>query len=63
LIKDDEIKAGIALNEKVAGLTFADNMGRLDFNSGFSSNDLAFRRWCQDLFDFHWNKKGRKVQL
>jgi predicted transcriptional regulator len=63
LIEDKEIKAGIALNEKIAGLTLPDNMGRLDFNSGFGGKDPAFRKWCQDLFVFHWNKAGRIVQV
>jgi predicted transcriptional regulator len=64
LIEDAKnIKAGIALNEKIAGLTFPDIMGKLDFNSGFRSNDPIFRKWCQDLFEFHWNKAGKKVQI
>jgi predicted transcriptional regulator len=64
LIQDPNgIKAGIALNEKIAGLTFPDIMGKLDFNSGFRSNDPIFRKWCQDLFVFHWNKAGKKVHI
>jgi predicted transcriptional regulator len=64
LIEDpNDIKAGIALNEKIAGLTFPDTTGKLDFNSGFGSRNLVFRTWCQDLFLFHWNKKGKRVQI
>ena len=65
LIEDAKnIKAGIALNEKIAGLTFPDIMGKkLDFNSGFRSNDPIFRKWSQDLFEFHWNKAEKKVQI
>jgi predicted transcriptional regulator len=64
LIEDpNDIKAGIALNEKIAGLTFPDIMGKLDFNSGFKSSNPIFRKWCQDLFLFHWNKAGKKVQI
>jgi predicted transcriptional regulator len=60
----NDIKAGIALNEKIAGLTFPDIMGKkLDFNSGFRSIDPMFRKWCQDLFEFHWNKAEKKVQI
>ncbi len=58
-----DINVGIALNEKIAGLTFPDVTGRLDFNSGFRSNDPVFRKWCQDLFVIHWNKKGKRVQI
>ena len=64
LIEDpNNINAGIALNEKIAGLTFPDTTGKLDFNSGFRSDNLVFRKWCQDLFVFHWNKKGKRVQI
>src|SRR5215207_11751675 len=59
----NDIKAGIALNEKIAGLTFPDTTGKLDFNSGFGSNNPIFRMWCQDLFEFHWNKAGKKVRI
>nr|MDQ3853874.1 hypothetical protein [Thermoproteota archaeon] len=52
LIEDPvDIKAGMALNEKIAGLTFPNTIGKLDFNSGFRSNNPVFRKWCQDLFE------------
>jgi predicted transcriptional regulator len=57
------IHAGIALNEKMAGLTFPDMTGRLDFNSGFRSSDLLFHKWCHDLFEFHWNKARKKIRI
>jgi predicted transcriptional regulator len=64
LIEDpNDIKAGIALNEKIAGLSFPDITGKLDFNSGFRSSNPVFRKWCQDLFVFHWNKKGKRIQM
>ncbi len=59
----DKIKVGIALNEKIAGVTFPDALGKLDFNGGFRSINPLFRKWCQDLFVAHWNKKGKRVQL
>ena len=37
-----KIIAGIALNEKVAGLLLPDPRGSLDFNSGFISSSLSF---------------------
>jgi predicted transcriptional regulator len=58
-----DIKAGIAVTEKMALFTFPDAMGRLDFNSGFRSNSPLFREWCQDLFTFHWSRAEKKVQL
>jgi predicted transcriptional regulator len=64
LIEDPNyIKVGIALNEKIAGLSFPDITGKLDFNKGFRSDNLVFRKWCEDLFVFHWNKKGKRVQI
>jgi predicted transcriptional regulator len=64
LIEDPtDIKAGIAMNEKIAGVTFPDITGKLDFNSGFRSDNPLFRKWCQDLFVIHWNKKGKRVQV
>ena len=64
LIQDpNDIKVGMALNEKIAGVTFPDITGKLDFNSGFRSDNPLFRKWCQDLFVIHWNKNGKRVQL
>jgi predicted transcriptional regulator len=64
LIEDaKDIKAGIALNEKIAGLGFPDSTGKLDFNRGFRSDNPLFRKWCQDLFVFHWNKTGKRVKI
>jgi predicted transcriptional regulator len=50
----EKIRAGLALNEKTAGITFADLAGKIDFNSGFASSDPNFHKWCADLFEFHW---------
>jgi predicted transcriptional regulator len=64
LIEDpSDIKAGIALNEKIAGVTFLDSTGKLDFNGGFRSGNPLFHKWCEDLFVIHWNKNGRRVQI
>ncbi len=64
LIEDpNDIKAGIALNEKIAGLTFPNTRGKLDFNSGFRSNNSIFRKWCQDLFEHHWSKPGKRMLI
>ena len=57
----DEIIAGIALNEKVAGLLLPDLRGSLDFNSGFISSSLSFCKWCQDLFGHVWNKSEKTI--
>ena len=51
-----KVSAGLALNEKTAGVTFPDLAGKIDFNSGFAGGDPKFRKWCTDLFMFHWNE-------
>jgi predicted transcriptional regulator len=64
LIEDpNDIKVGIAMNEKIAGLAFPNTTGKLDFNSGFRSDNPVFRQWCQDLFEYHWSKAGRNVLI
>jgi predicted transcriptional regulator len=56
-----EIIAGIALNEKVAGLLLPDLRGSLDFNSGFISSNLSFCKWCQDLFGYVWDGSEKTI--
>ena len=65
LVKDPkDVKAGIVLNESMAGLTLPDLNGKLDFNSGFRSRgDTLFHKWCFDLFNYHWDKTYRKITL
>jgi hypothetical protein len=59
----DDIKIGIAMNEKIAGVVFPDTMGKIDFNGGFRSDNPLFHKWCRDLFVYYWNKKGRSMQI
>jgi predicted transcriptional regulator len=63
LEEPSDIKAGLALNEKIAGLTFPDITGKLDFNRGFRSSNPLVRKWCENLFLHHWNKKGKRVKI
>jgi predicted transcriptional regulator len=55
----DEIKIGIAMNERSAGIVFADANGKLDFNRGFRGADPVFHGWCRDLFEYHWARATR----
>ena len=54
-----EIIAGMALNEKIAGLLLSDLRGNLDFNSGFISSNLSFCKWCQDLYSYVWSESEK----
>jgi predicted transcriptional regulator len=56
-----EIIAGMALNEKIAGLLLPDLRGSLDFNSGFISNNLSFCKWCQDLYNYIWSESKKAI--
>jgi predicted transcriptional regulator len=56
----DKVSAGLALNEKTAGVALPDLTGTIDFNSGFGSSNPTFHKWCADLFMFHWSK-AKKV--
>ena len=56
-----EIIAGIALNEKIAGLLLPDLRGNLDFNSGFISSNLSFYKRSQDLYNYIWNKSEKAI--
>jgi predicted transcriptional regulator len=53
------VSAGIAMNEKKAGVTFPTLTREIDFNSGFGGDDLPLHKWCADLFMFHWNKSKK----
>jgi predicted transcriptional regulator len=55
----DEVKFGIAMNERSAGVVFADAQGKLDFNRGFQGVDPTFHAWCRDLFEQYWARAKR----
>ncbi len=50
----EKVPAGIALNERVAGVVFPDLNGRLDLSYGFIGYSPDFQKWCGDLFSRMW---------
>jgi hypothetical protein len=50
----EEVKVGIALNERLAGVVFPDTEGRMDLRSGFIGYDQIFQKWCLALFNSMW---------
>lgn len=52
----DKPKVAIAMNEKIAGVTFLDLRGRLDMSAGFAGDDKDFHSWCFDLFYHYWDE-------
>ena len=64
MIEDSsETHAGIALNEKIAGLTIPDITCKLNLSNGFRGSDLSFHKWCYDPSVLHWNKARNKVRI
>lgn len=56
IVHADVIFAGMALNEKTAGIGFNNNDGTVDFNSGFAATDLKSYKWCFDFFRHSWEQ-------
>jgi predicted transcriptional regulator len=52
----DQVRAGIAMNDSMAGVVFPDLSGKIDFSCGFAGTNQGFYGWCRDLFLYHWDK-------
>jgi predicted transcriptional regulator len=59
LLPDENVKVAIAMNEKIAGITFPDLKGKMDFDSGFTSSSIDFHKWCNDIFSFYWSRSKK----
>jgi predicted transcriptional regulator len=59
LLSDESAKIAIAMNEKIAGVSFPDLKGKMDFDSGFMSSSIDFHKWCNDVFNFYWNRSKK----
>jgi predicted transcriptional regulator len=59
LLSDENTKIAIAMNEKIAGVSFPDLKRKMDFDSGFMSSSLDFHKWCNDVFNFYWNRSKK----
>lgn len=57
-----DVRIGLAINEKIAGVCFAGSGGPIDYANGFQGSSADFREWCGDLFDHFW-KRGRAVRV
>lgn len=57
----DKVRAGISMNDSVAGVVFPELSGRIDFSIGFAGTSQAFYRWCRDLFLYHWEHARKLV--
>jgi predicted transcriptional regulator len=52
------IPAIVVLTEKVAGVSFRQIGGRVDY-AGFFGTDVAFHAWVKDLFLYYWDRAKR----
>jgi predicted transcriptional regulator len=59
LLSDENTKIAIAMNEKIAGVSFPDLNRKMDFDSGFMSSSLDFHKWCNDVFNFYWDRSKK----
>ena len=51
-----DVLLAIILNEKEAGISFANNEGEIDLSTMLYSDDPEFHEWCQDYFIEQWKK-------
>jgi predicted transcriptional regulator len=56
----DQVRAGVSMNDSVAGVVFPEVSGRIDFIIGFAGASRGFYGWCRDLFLYHW-EQARKL--
>jgi predicted transcriptional regulator len=56
-----EVNVAMAINEKLAGVCFQGQDGKLDFGVGFVGTDPAFHSWCSDLFQYYWTSSESTV--
>jgi predicted transcriptional regulator len=57
-----EVRIAIAMNERLAGMSFPDLSGRIDYSAGLRGTSPAFRGWCRELFEHFW-AQGRPVRV
>ncbi len=63
LLADEDVKVAFAMNEKIAGVTFPDLKGRMDFNSGFTGSNINFHKWCNNVFTFYWDRSKKPFPM
>jgi predicted transcriptional regulator len=56
----DQVRAGVSMNDSVAGVVFPEVSGRIDFIIGFAGTSRGLYGWCRELFLYHW-EQARKL--
>jgi predicted transcriptional regulator len=57
----EQVRAGIAMNDSIAGVVFPELSGKIDFSCGFAGTNQGFYGWCRDLFLYHWEHAKKLV--
>ena len=55
---DGKLGFSMVIGSKKAGIMFPDLTGEFNFDSMFVGDDELFLEWCDDLFDYYWNKSS-----
>jgi predicted transcriptional regulator len=58
-----DVRIGMAINEKAAGVCFPGLDAEIDFGMGFAGDDSRFRGWCADLFEHYWSRSRKVTNL
>ena len=54
----ERICLSLLISEKEAVICLRRNKGEMDYSGFFGTNE-KFRKWCQDLFSYYWEKAER----
>jgi predicted transcriptional regulator len=52
----DKVNTVVVFNEKEACISFPNLKGEPDLNMMFYSRDGSFHEWCEDFFNYEWNR-------
>jgi len=50
----DIVPISIYITDKTSGVIFPNLNHEVDMNTILLSDDLEFRSWCEDVFDYYW---------
>jgi predicted transcriptional regulator len=54
----EKIDAALYISDEQAAVMFPDIRGEIDMGAIFIGSDPAFYEWCNDLFDYYWQRGG-----
>jgi predicted transcriptional regulator len=54
----EKVDAGLYISDDQAAVMFPNMNGELDMGAIFIGSDPAFYEWCNDLFNYYWERGG-----